>query len=160
MTERQNVIVWLDPGFTTGLAWWDPETGKFFSGQFDDDVELAETLAALAENVPGRLAVGYEQYIVTPRGKGTPSHSLKVIGQVSKMAQEGLFELLKPVPSSSRKVATPVFLKRLGWYKPGKVHANDAAQHLLAYLMRQRPMPAHIKHKLFPGYNTSDTIAL
>ena len=159
MSERQNVICWLDPGSTTGLAWWDPESDRFFSGQYEV-FQLHEALEDLSAKTTGRLSVGYEQYIVTPRSPGTSEYSQGVIGEVTRMARSGSFELLKPVPSSSRKIATPVFLKRLGWYKPGQGHANDASQHLLAYLMRQRPMPSHIKHKLFPGYNTDATIAV
>lgn len=146
MTERQDVVCWLDPGLTTGLAWWDPETWKFFSGQYLPD-DLLPTLADLASNVPGRLAVGTEKYLVTPRGRGIPKYSLEIIGQVQGMADQGLFTLLPSMPSSARMLGNVQMLRRLGWYKPGKGHANDAAMHTLAYLLRERKLPRELIKK-------------
>lgn len=145
------VITWLDPGLTTGLAWWN---GRAFGSWQYDKPDLTDRLNTLSELYDGRLAVGYERYIITSGGvrRGTPRHSMGVIERVDAMAEEGLFTLLPPMPSSARKLANPVMLRRLGWYLPGKVHANDASQHLLAYLLRTRPMPQQIRSKLFPGY--------
>lgn len=158
MTDRHDVIVWLDPGLVTGLAWWDPEKKVFSSWQYEFE-DLAERLRVLAGMYGDTLLVGYEDYLVVggPRS-GTPEHSLKVIGMVKELAAEGLFTLAPPVPSSSRKLGNVVWLRRLSWYKPGKKHANDAAMHLLAYLLKQKPIPAHIRHKLFPGYAPGATI--
>lgn len=162
MAERQDVIVWLDPGLTTGAAWWDEEAEIFHSGEYTAD-QLMRGLEALAVLYPGRLVVGYEQYIVTGGGgavRGTPKHSLGVIAQVEEAVSAGLFRLLPPVPSSARNLGNPVYLKRLGWHKPGKGHANDACQHLVAHLIRQKPMSPFVKRKLFPGYNPGATISI
>ncbi len=146
------VVTWLDPGKTTGGATYDCATGEFASWQHEDD-GYVEELDRLIVRYGTRLAVGYEMYIVTAAGprSGTPKYSQGVISNVRDMAQHGMFSLLKPVPSSARFLGGPVLLRRLGWHKPGKVHANDAAMHTLAYLLRTPPIPANIR-KLFTGY--------
>lgn len=154
MTGHQNVVIWLDPGQTTGLALWDESTQSFFSGQYNTG-DLVECLTAAMEKYPDRLVVGYEAYLAAggPRA-GTSKHSQEAIGVVKEFAKSSGCPLLAPVPSSSRKVGSKVFLQRLGWYKPGKRHANDAAQHLLSHLLTQKPMSPHVRSKLFPGYTT------
>lgn len=160
MSDRQNVIVWLDPGKLTGVASWDEEAGAFFSWQYEID-DLVKRLKAMAVLYEGRMSLGWEKYIITSGGvrTGDPSYSRNAISQVSVLADDGLFDVLPSMPSSSRALGSPALLNRLGWRKPGKVHANDAAQHLLAYLLKQRPMSAHVRHKLFPGYTTGATLA-
>lgn len=144
-----DVEVWLDPGLTTGAAGYDDDTEKFFSGQYSDQ-ELYQLLVRLSELYGRRLIIGYEQYIITPRGKGDPTYSRKVIAVVEEMAVQGVFRLLPPKPSVARKLGSVIYLRRLGWYRPGKVHANDAAQHLLASILRTSPLNPNIRRKLFP----------
>lgn len=159
MSDPQNVIVWLDPGLTTGMAWWDPKQKRFGSWQYDAP-DLAARLDILSLTYGDRLAVGYEMYVVTSGGvRSAPKHAQEVIGVVRGMAAQEKFRLLPPMPSGVRKLGSVTYLRRLGWYKPGKRHANDAAMHLLSYLMRQKPMNPYVKSKLFPGYTTDVTIA-
>lgn len=155
----KNHIMWLDPGLTTGAAWYDLEGNHFGSWQYDEH-DLARRLEEVSSLYPGDLAVGYEQYIVTSGGirQSSPEHALAVIGIVRDMAAQGMFELLTPRPPSARKLGSPVLLRRMGWYRPGQRHANDAAMHLLAHLLRMRPMPRAIRSTLFPGYDGGVTI--
>ncbi len=153
-------MVWLDPGLTTGVAWVNLVTWEFGSDEYD----LAGTegkLRSLAEKYPGvKTAVGYEMYLAVggPRA-GTAKYSQDVIAMTVRMTKELGFQFLKPAPSSMRLVATPVLLRRMGWYSTGNGHANDAARHALAFLMRSRPMPDMVRLKLFPGYVPSVTLA-
>ncbi len=158
--EQRSLIVWLDPGQTTGLAYYDLENDTFFSWQYDlDDLQkrFTETLVPMAGS---RMAVGYERFIVTSGGTrfSTPEHALKTISVIKHLAEHADVPLLKAQPSSGRKLASPVLLRRLGWYKPGRPHANDAAQHLLVHMIRMRPMPPSIRQTLFPGYSLGATI--
>lgn len=152
--------MWLDPGLTTGVASWHETTATFWAGQLDEE-HLVEGLERLCEKNAGRtIWLGYEKYIVTSGGPrtGTPRHSLGAIGKVEAMAMGGAFNLLKSQPSASRLLANAVQLRRIGWYRTGQRHANDASQHLLAHLIRQRPMSPYVRHKLFQGYEQSVTI--
>ena len=157
MTEP--VIEWLDPGKTTGAAFLDMETGWFSAGQYDSD-ELSRHLFAMSTTYGSRLRLGYEQYLAAggPH-KGTSKHSQGAIGVIEDQVECHGITLLKSVPSSSRIVASPAFLRRMDWYTPGKQHANDAARHLLAFLLRQHPVPAFVRERLFPGYTPDATIS-
>lgn len=158
--SEPTFIVWTDPGQTTGAAWYDMELSVFGSGQYDLD-DLRRKLTALRGIFGDRMALGWELYISTSGGArtGTPTPSNKAIGMMQSLADEQGIVLLKPQPSSARNLGSVTFLRRLGWYKPGKGHANDAAQHLLAHLIRQRPMHEPIREKLFPGYVGRGTVA-
>lgn len=143
-------IIWLDPGLTTGLASYDLETADFLSWQYDAE-GLFQRLRGLAAIHPGRIQLGWEMYLSAGGPQhGTAKHSHEVIGAARDFAQEFDVMVLKPQPSASRKLGSPVFLRRLGWYKTGKPHANDAARHLLADLLKKDPIPAEIRAVLFP----------
>lgn len=138
MNELPNLVVWLDPGLTTGWAELGLGT-KFRCGQ-GSQMEVGETLDAAAALFMGDMAIGYEQYIVTPGGgrTGTAGPPLKVIGMIEWIGYLNGCQMLKPVTSAMRTVTTPDMLKRLGWYRPGMDHAMQAARHLLAWLLREK----------------------
>jgi hypothetical protein len=159
--NENRLVVWLDPGKLTGLASWDESATAFRSWQYDEE-DLMRRLWTLSELYEGRIALGWEKYIVTGGGgakRGDAHYSQQVIGTVNTAARTSGWQILPSMPSSARALGSPAMLRRLGWHKPGKDHANDAAQHLLAYLLRQRPMSSHVRHKLFPGYDTGVTLA-
>lgn len=151
--DDRTFVVWADPGLMTGLAWFDLTTGDFQSGQYGPE-DLRRKLTQLSTAHGDRLAVGYEKFIATSGGRKTSSteHSQRAIRVLDDWAHDAQLPVRKPQPSSARKLGQVVWLRRLGWYKPGKAHANDAAQHLLADLLRRQPMPHMIRQKLFPGY--------
>lgn len=148
----RTFVVWADPGLTTGLAWYDMTADRFGSGQYDLD-DLRRKLQDLAVYAD-RMVLGYEQFIVTSGGarSSTPVHSHRVIQVLDAFAAGGEIPLAVPQPSSARALGSVVYLRRLGWYKPGRGHANDAAQHLLADLLKRHPIPSQVRGKLFPGY--------
>jgi hypothetical protein len=158
--ENQTFIVWADPGLLTGLAWFDLTTGDFESGQYGPD-DLLRKLDRLGEGRAHRMAVGYERFISTSGGSKTSSseYSHRAIGIIDDFVHAMQVPLRKPQPSSARKLGNVVWLRRLGWYKPGKGHANDAAQHLLSDLLKKQPMPHEIRTKLFPDYTPRGTLA-
>lgn len=158
MNEAHAFIVWADPGLLTGLAWYDMDTGDFQSGQYGPE-DLRRKLQELVKLHGLRMIVGYERFNTVGGPKtSTPEHSHRAIQILDGFAQEYVIPMAKPQPSSARNLGSVVFLRRLGWYKPARGHANDAAQHLLADLMKRRPMPSPIREKLFPGYKPSATI--
>lgn len=153
MIENQALIAWADVGLLTGLAWYDLENDIFNSWQYNY-ADLRKQLHRLADHCDGRMTVGYEKFIVTSGGPrtSTPEHALRAEQVIADFARERTVPLLKPQPSSARKLGQIVYLRRLGWYRPGKGHANDAAQHVLAALLKQKPIPSAIREKLFPDY--------
>jgi hypothetical protein len=140
--------MWYDPGLTTGWAYL--ENGQAFnSGQaaFED---IGGALTTWAESLGPSLWVGWELYNVTQGGgkAGTPKYSLETIGMLKWICHAHDVTVLKAMPSAARKLGDEVKLKRLGWRKPGKVHANDAASHLLAFLLREKRVPLHLLEKI------------
>lgn len=153
MIENQALIVWADLGLLTGLAWYDLEKDVFASGQYNYQ-DLRKKLYDLADACDSRMVVGYEKFIVTSGGPrtSTPEHALRAEQVIKDFSREWSIPLTTPQPSSARKLGQVVYLRRLGWYRPGLGHANDAAQHVLSAVMKMHPMPKSIRQKLFPGY--------
>lgn len=152
-------MIWCDPGKLTGMAWYDYDSTAFGSWQYDyADLDHKLNDFAGAGLLP-RLQIGYERYIRLPGGYGEPVHSMKAIDLIEATAVHYGFEVLPPRPAESRKLGRPAFLKLLGWWKPGKDHANDAAQHLLAHLLRNKPIPEHVRRTLFAAEEPDGTLA-
>lgn len=145
MTSEPTFIVWLDPGKTTGAAWYDIPADRFGSAQYCEH-ELTGAVAALIDAHRERIAVGWELYLQTARSKGTAKYSLGEIAKVKALCEEEQVPVLKGQPSSARNLrSTVIFLRQLGWYTAGKEHANDAACHLFRYLIKQHPIPEKIR---------------
>lgn len=150
--SEPTFIVWLDPGKTTGVAWYDILADRFDCAQYDQD-ELVDAVDALVDEHEGRVAIGWELYIQTARSKGVASYSLGGIAKVKQLCKKREIPVLKGQPSSARNLqSTVVFLRRLGWYRPGMRHANDAACHLFRHLIRMHPIPEKIRTRLPVGY--------
>lgn len=143
-SEDPSVVMWFDPGLTTGWAYLENDR-EFNSDQapFED---IGSQLTTWAETLGPRLWVGWELYNVTQGGgkAGTPKYSLETIGMLKWICHAHDVTVLKAVPSSNRKLGDELKLKRLGWRKPGKVHANDAAMHLLAWHLREARLPRNL----------------
>lgn len=155
-----SFIVWLDPGKTTGAAWYDLDADRFGSGQYGA-AELAELLDSLIDAHHDRIAIGWELYINTPRSVGDSEYSQGEIAKAEALCRRRGVTVLKGQPSSARHAkSTVIFLRRLGWYAAGKEHANDAACHLFRWLIRTvRPTPQNIRKRLPEGYGSGGTIA-
>jgi hypothetical protein len=143
-------VIWLDPGKMTGWASLGSDM-SFSSGQLDF-FNLGHELESYARFHNNQLAVGYEQFIVTPSTVASdPEYSLEVIGLVKWIVYTYNCTMLAPVPSASRKLGMDGGkLQKLKWHKPGRVHANDAAAHLLAWLLREGKTPLPLVAELFP----------
>lgn len=139
-----SLVMWFDPGLTTGWAYLENDV-SFNSGQcqFED---VGSMLTTWAESLGPSLWVGWELYNVTQGGgkSGTPKYSLETIGMLRWICHANDVTMLRPVPSASRKLGDEIKLKKLGWRKPGAVHANDAAMHLLAWHLREGRLPRHL----------------
>lgn len=149
-----DVIAWFDPGLTTGGAVYDILADRHASGQYTYE-ELGHYLDALYDVHGERLAIGWELYIQTPRPRpgAKAEHSQKAIEIISQRCEEHGIPVLKGQPSSARMArSTVIFLRRLGWYKPGQQHANDASCHLFRHLIKMKPVPEKVRSGLPLGY--------
>lgn len=147
-----KLVIWLDPGKMTGWAMFE-DMVTFSSGQADFD-GIDDMINMWCGLMRDELWLGWERYLVTQGGgrSGSPEYSLEVIGATKSACRRNNVTVLQPMPSASRKLGDDLKLQRLGWRQPGMRHANDAANHLLAWLLREKRLPTHLTQKLFtPG---------
>jgi hypothetical protein len=147
--------LWLDPGGMTGWAYFT-DAFTFHSGQ-DEFQQLCAQLELTASIHGPSLWLGWEDFIITPvtaTRKGSES-ALEVIGVAKYIATKYEVTILDPAPPSSRELGGLQKLRRLGWYNAGKPHANDAASHLLAYMIRDHVLPADLLKKAVMGDNVT-----
>jgi hypothetical protein len=145
-THNQTQELWhdvpilaIDPGKMSGWAYLD--NNSFSSGQED-----FETICEFIEyhtdrqgkknfEAPQRLRVVTEKFIITIHtGKNSQAPwSLEVNGVARFFALKNNLVYAEQTASEAKTFASNGMLQALGWYKPGKVHANDAARHLVLF---------------------------
>lgn len=126
-------VMALDPGKTSGLSIFNRETSEYNGYELDFESTCA-TIAEWTTNVGEDLLVVCESFIITAHtAKNTQAPwSLELIGvaRYFTRAYTGR-DLVLQAPSAAKPFATDQRLKSMGWYLPGKGHANDSARHLL-----------------------------
>lgn len=141
-------IVVLDPGKTTGVVdWKTTEDGSVVTGVEMQFQPLCRYLLTdVATSRPGTVIVAESFIITSATAKNTQAPwSLEVIG-VARMVSE-LYcgrDLRLQQAASAKRFSSDARLKRLGWWTPGKGHANDAARHLLLYVATHGLLPNSI----------------
>ncbi len=142
------ITAYLDPGETTGWAIWN---GKFVSGQLGFQ-EIGDWLDDITMEYSTDLRLGWEAFMITPRTalmKG--SHwALETIGIARYFALRRGATILPCYPSSSlpNDQVKDRQLKNIGWHTPGRIHANDAACHLMKYLLSCKQLPEDLAGKI------------
>lgn len=149
-----QAVLWLDPGKTTG--WAKLVRGKdFYSGQ-EDFMGIGNILLGHCtgyyttwqrDKIPGYkdqdnvwtdIVIGWEQFNITSHTwrLGDNNWALEVIGVARWHCMSYGKKMLQPATRESRNIVSFQLLKAAGWHKPGMDHANDAARHLLAWVIR------------------------
>ena len=135
------VVMWIDPGKSTGLATYYSPQGNFYA-QERDFTTAGRYIFASCLNYGPMLAIGWENYTVRPNEPQTNAHdALEMIGVARWCALDNKCILLGEPQPGDRKVATMAMLKALGWWREGQDDAQSAAQHLLAWMLRSNSVP-------------------
>lgn len=121
----------FDPGKTTGWARLAGE--EFRSGQLPLEQTLHWLFESLKQGI--KLTIVCEDFIYTPETakKSRQTWSTEGIGALRFLAREFECDFILQSPSSAKSFASDEKLKRIDWWNPGQVHANDAARHLLLW---------------------------
>lgn len=138
------MIVAIDPGKVSGVVLWDsdyPIAVESFELPPLEVTELVEYLWA-SQSRPKDMVVVTEKFTISQRTVKTALSldALDINGWLTLESQRRGFELVVQTPAQAKSFATDAKLKALDWYyKTKDGHANDAARHLLVYLMNHRP---------------------
>jgi hypothetical protein len=131
-----DYVFTADPGKQTGWTLYHVPDNKFTSGE-EPWLDLSSRADKWLEQLGPNVGVGVENFIitaVTARDTQAP-WSLENIGSLEYLAtKHQCRDFVKIAMSSSKNLFTNDKLKMLGWYRPGKGHANDAARILGLYL--------------------------
>ena len=146
--------IWLDPGQVTGWAYLTDHY-KFHSGQ--NNFMSLGTQLEMACSIHGEsLWIGWESFVINPAtaSKHGSEWPLQVIGVARYLAEKYECTMLPPRAPATRELGSLQKLKRLGWYTPGQPHANDAASHLLAYMISSHALPQNLLEQAMTGDNS------
>ena len=134
----------LDPGLTTGVAWYDTSTEEFGSLEVRGEHGLYEYLKEdwgfLHKHAKAPDVLVYELWL--PRSdshKVTNQPEARNIGGACEAwawQLDGLMSIYGQTPASAKKLATNEILRGLGWYSGGAGHADDAVRHLVYRLVK------------------------
>lgn len=134
--QRPHAVTWLDPGATTGWARYITSSSSFQSGQLDF-TDMCTQLNSWLHDEADMSWLGWESFQIRP-GSGRMNQdgsSLQVIGVARWLAHVHGALIVKPQNPDARLLGAKS-LRRAGWNAPGKIHANDAAAHLLAFTLK------------------------
>lgn len=130
-----SIILALDPGKTTGVAIHNLLTDEkeFFELGF---LDVCQQISDLSLEHGTNLKIIAESFIITPNtAKNSQAPwSLEVIGVARFCSLASCNRDLRlQSPASAKRFSSDQRLKMVGYYTPGKGHANDAGRHLLLF---------------------------
>lgn len=147
------MILAVDPGGTCGFAY-----------TYCDEIDDSTTCLPFAEQLPPQeflvwahssvgdltvvpdLELVVEKFTITQRTlTNSPQHdAIEVIGALRYLMRAYReAELVMQQPAEVMRLFSDTRLKELGWYRPGKVHANDALRHLGYRLAKRGLLELH-----------------
>ena len=144
------MILSIDPGKATGVATYDADHGGFDSYEIEGRYALA---GHVSDNSWDEVVC--EDFVISQRTiKTTPQKDpLRIIGWLDIWCEELGVPFTLQTAGQAKSFATDAKLKHVGWFtKEGEGHANDAARHLLVYLVAKYPQQAM---KLLEGLDLS-----
>lgn len=143
MTFEGTHILAVDPGGTTGLAYWarDGETYRFEGepGERQHKDQMLEDIQGWAHRFGHGLTIVCETYTITARTAKLSQQldPLKIIGTLEYFVHMLSCRLVMQTPADAKRFSTDARLKAAGMWHPTKGgHANDANRHLFMYLVK------------------------
>ncbi len=136
-------IIAVDPGGTTGLAFWT-EPGEYphfeqVRRERQIRLEMLEDIRTWAAELGSDLTIVCETYTITQRTSklSQQTDALKIIGVLEYFAHVYGPRIVMQSPADAKRFATDARLKAAGMWTPTKGgHANDANRHLFVYLVK------------------------
>jgi hypothetical protein len=134
------IVLWVDPGLVTGLAWllhgWDFHADEF--GFMEAGTSIERTCATYQ----GMAWIGWERFTIHPHTPPIDAHhAIEMIGVTRRYATHYLCKILTEAQQHTPKPLDQQRLKAIGWWVPGKKDAQSAACHMLNYLLKTGQVP-------------------
>lgn len=124
----------IDPGVSTGLAWFDfDEWDKPATLITRGFREATDYIGSYVDLWKPDLVV-CEKFTIAPmKGKTTEgaNMAIELIGVSRYFAAEAGIPFEEQRPADAKNFVTDAKLRRIDWYVPGPDHARDALRHLL-----------------------------
>lgn len=135
----------IDPGLNTGFAVYRqkglPVVGgaPIASGQIAGRFDFYDVFDSIV-GWGHPLIIVMEKFTITPAtAKKSPQPDpLYIIGAIERQAHKLGFPVELQTPARAKSFAPDTKLKAVGWHRPGNDHANDAARHVLTYVISHR----------------------
>ncbi len=143
--DRKYVIIGVDPGEMTGVfVVTHSEKGEIINNiDLGYQCDRSDVMPQLSEQITGwatewgpeNVHVAVERYIITKRTASLSQQpaAMEITGAVKGFAELAGVEV-KQYLKANLKYANDDMLRRMGWYKKGHRHANDAARQASALL--------------------------
>lgn len=143
--DKQYVILGVDPGEMTGVfsSVFTGLNGNVVSINLGDQYSRDEVMPKLNHAItewarlwgPENVHVAVERYIITKRTATLSQQpaAMEITGAVKGFAELAGVEV-KQYLKANLKYANDDMLRRMGWFKKGSRHANDAARQASALL--------------------------
>lgn len=145
-------VLFLDGGETTGWALYDRAENVMIMCEIDELLALGTKLEAWMSSAGQRTAIGAERYVITVMSarKDPTGSAIQVYGITRWAALKyGARAFVGGQTSSDAlSLVTDDKLRAVGWYKIGMPHANDAARHVLKYLIDRNALPKVLMERL------------
>jgi hypothetical protein len=135
----RDYVLAIDPGKATGLAWYDVMSPDSFRSVELGFMDACGAINRYAATYGDQIDIVAETFLITVQtAKNTQATwSLEVIGVAKYLALKhtGAPAIMQQ-QSEAKTFSTNDRLRAIGWYAPGLRNANDAAKHLLRYLVK------------------------
>ena len=134
------MIIAVDPGKVSGVALWHPDIPVQIKADELLPLEVLGLVCQLDDKYDTTVVT--EKFTISERTIKTALSldALDINGWLTLESQRKNFELVMQTPAQAKAFATDDKLKALDWYERTKDgHANDAARHLLVYLITKVP---------------------
>lgn len=158
------IAAWFDPGLLTGVCVFDFQKDELLLLDEFDYIRTGEVLEpkpqTFAEPAPlidvlnrDRVHVGWENYRIMKGPQSQAPWSLEVIGELRYLCAKYGYNVLDTAEPKARTVITGQMLKDIGWYPyiKSKKDAYSAAQHFLAWTLRENILPERFKDGIYGG---------
>lgn len=138
------IIVGIDTGLQTGMAYWDTKIMEKPNAIEVPYVETGETLFKWLYGVNARADVNVvcERYTMISGGgpKTAQPEALMGMGMVEYVCRYLRMPLTWQFPVDAKRLAPDSLLREIGWYvKTKDGHANDGQRHLLKWYADHYP---------------------